>query len=321
MTLPAFDTSSNSSFSRALPGLQLAWDSTSLRSAKTCLRLYYYQHVLGLESRQRSPHLTFGLLIHRACEVYDHQRADGKQHEEALLHTLRDALLGTWDRELNRGWASDHRAKNRQTLIQTVVWYLDEFGDSDPIETLQLANGRPAVELSFSFDLSARTSVTDEPLRYCGHMDRVGRLGGHNYVIDHKSTERPLDPRYFSQFSPDVQFSGYTIAGKVAFGFETEGLIVNAMQVGVGFARFARHPVPRTDAQLDEFIDGAIETISRVERAAETGNWPLNETACSNYGGCAFRGVCSKPPGARDIWLKADFKPRQWDPLQRRGDI
>jgi hypothetical protein len=321
VTLPAFDTSGNSSFSKALPGLQLAWDSTSLRSAKTCLRLYYYSHVLGLEPRTRSPHLTFGLLIHRGCEVYDHLRADGFAHEQAVIAVVRDALEATWDRELGRGWASDHRVKNRQTLIQTLVWYLDALGENDPLETLRLANGKPAVELSFSFSLGANSHTTDEPLLYCGHMDRVARMGGHNYVVDHKSTERPLDPRYFGQFSPDIQFSGYTLAGRVAFGFETEGLIVNAMQVGVGFARFARHPVPRTEAQLDEFLDGALETIHRVERAAETGQWPMNETACSNFGGCVFREICSKPPGARDVWLKAGFKPRQWDPLTRRGDI
>ena len=38
--------------------------------------------------------------------------------------------------------------KTRFTLLRSVVWYLEQF-ENDPCETVILADGRPAVELSF----------------------------------------------------------------------------------------------------------------------------------------------------------------------------
>jgi len=38
-----------------------------------------------------------------------------------------------------------------------------------------------------------------------------------------------------------------------------------------------------------------------------------------NPGGCPFRGVCSKDPASREIFLKQDFTRRVWDPLVPRN--
>src|SRR5271167_1415999 len=90
-------TAENSSFSRRLPGLQIAVDSTSLGVFKTCPRKYQYSIIFGWRSREESPHLTFGILLHKAREQYDHLRSQSTPHEEALAAVVRWTLNETWD--------------------------------------------------------------------------------------------------------------------------------------------------------------------------------------------------------------------------------
>ena len=95
-------------FSRKLPGMQLQVNSSSLGPFKQCPRKYYYTIVLGLETTERSIHLTFGTLVHKASEIYDLGKIRGLSHEENLLSTLEWALRATWDTRLSRPWQSGH---------------------------------------------------------------------------------------------------------------------------------------------------------------------------------------------------------------------
>jgi len=316
----SLDTSGNSSFSRLLPGLQLAIDSTSLGEFKTCPRKYLYRVVLGWTPRAESVHLTFGILLHQARELYDHLRVDGRSHDEALRQTVHRALRDTWNSDLQRPWISDHKYKNRLTLLRTIVWYLDEKAREDVLQTVVLANGKPAVELSFRFD-SGLTSSTGEPVLLCGHLDRIAKLGDEAYIVDIKSTGGTLGPGFFSQFIPDNQFSLYSLAGRVAFETPVAGIIVDGAQVAIGFSRFERGLVGRSAEQLDEWLEDVSVWIGQMDEAARNASWPMNDKACHHYGGCPFRPVCSRPPGARQQWLQADYTKRIWDPLRVRGDI
>lgn len=316
------DTSGNSAFSLQLPGLQLAVDSTSLGDFKRCPRYYYYSMVLGYKSREESVHLTFGILLHSGRERYDHGRASGLDHEAALDGVIDWALRATWNSQLQRPWSPEGKSsKNRYTLLRTLVWYLDEFGQNDPFETLILANGKPAVELSFQFQLELRTSSTDEPYMLCGHFDRIGLLNGAAYVLDIKSTEHTLSPSYFKRFSPDNQFSLYPFASKTVFQQPVHGIIVDAVQIAVGFSRFQRQPIARDEAQLDEWYGDTGYWLRQMEVCAEASYWPMNDKSCMMFGGCDYQGICSKSPASRQTWLEQGFKRRVWNPLVARGDI
>lgn len=309
----------NSSFSVSNEWMQTALDSTSLREFKTCPRKYYYSTVLGMVPRNSGPHLTFGILMHEAREQYEHCRTRNMSHDDALDSVVASTLEKTWDRDLRRGWASGHPAKNRRTLVQTIVWYLDAFGKDDPIETLQLANGKPAVELSFRFD-SGLVTPDGEHVIFCGHLDRIGHLGAGTYIPDIKTSSSEPNAHFAQSFTPGTQFSLYTLAGKVAFDQSIDGVIVDGIQVGVGFARFGRHLIPRSDSQLEEFLSDTEMQIETMWRCAVTVHWPQNDMACGMYGGCPYRGVCSLPAAQREDWLRREFVQRVWDPLQIRGE-
>ena len=309
----------NSSFSSINPLLQLAWDSTSLGALKTCPRYYEYTIVRGFESRQRNVHLQFGIWIHEGKEKYDRARAGGVSHDTAVLNVVQYLLRATWDRERNRPWQSTDNVKNRLTLIRTIVWYLEEYKD-DPITTVIFSDGSPAVELSFSFD-TAYKSPAGEPYLLCGHIDRLGTMNGQTFPCDVKTTKSTIGDNFFDQFSPHNQFSIYTLAAKVVYSLPTAGLVIDGAQIAVTFSRFERRTSPRSEAQLNEWYQGLRYWLDAAEKYATANYWPMNESACGNYGGCPFRKVCSKSPSIRAEWLKTDFLPRTWDPLKVRGDI
>jgi hypothetical protein len=315
----------NSSFSRVLPRLQLAWDSTSIGALKTCPEFYHLSIVEGYQPRLQSPHLTFGILVHQAKETYDRQRASGADHDAAVLAVVQHLMCATWDRERKRPWASGDENKNRYTLLRTVVWYFEEYKD-DPIRTVQFANGKPAVELSFSFE-SGITANTGEPYLLCGHIDRVGALNDKLYGCDVKTSKYELNARWVAQFSPHNQFTLYAFALRVFYQLPVQGFIVDGAQVLVTLSRFGREFIPRAESQLEEWFRGFAVLVRQAEGYARDGFWPLNETSCDKFmtadgrGGCPFRTVCARPPEARAAWLKSDFVRRVWDPLQVRGDV
>lgn len=222
---------------------------------------------------------------------------------------------------------AERAAKETKTvpnLFRTVIWYLDQFGQKDSLKTVKLANGKPAVELSFRYELGY-TFETGEELLHSGHLDRLALLGEAAYFVDRKTSKNTINGSsaygYFAQFSPNNQMSGYYFAGKVALGVPIVGGIIDAAQIAKGFSRFERGFLTRTDDQLAEWRDDVIIHVQQAERYAAANYWPMNDTACDHYGGCPLRQICNKDPKVRQIFLATDFTKKPWDPLEVRGDI
>lgn len=300
-------------------GIQFAWDSTSLNTLMECPRKYQYSLLMGRSPRSESVHLTFGIHYHKGLEIYDHLRAPegdahsgkvGMDHDEAVHVMVREMLRAT------AGWKSDDAYKNRPFLIRSLVWYVDQFKD-DEAQTVILANGKPAVELSFRFALP-NIKLDGEEYLYCGHLDALKTYMGKTWVFDRKSSKSPADA---SKWRPNNQMTGYTVGAKISYHQPVEGVIIDAAQILVGGTRFQRFPSQRSQGELDEWFDNVEHHIKMAEGYAKVDFWPMNYSACGNYGGCPFRPVCSKPPAQRDLWLRADYVERVWDPLAVRGDI
>lgn len=320
-------------------GLQFAWDGTSLELAQTCLRKYYYTMIRGIKPRRESVHLLFGGLYATALEHFYKYRALGQSTDEALREVIREALIGSWNYEdcsqcggdgqlgddLDCGACDglghqslgpkhfDDTKKTRVNLIRTIVWYIEQFGDEteDGIKTYHLQNGKPAVELSFTLEL-------DDELLYCGHLDRVVDFGGHLYVMDQKTTGGTVGTYYFDQFSPNNQMSGYSWAGQAILGSPVRGVIIDAAQIAINFTRFERGITTRSKDQLEEWYDSALWTIKLARQATALNQWPMNLSACGNYGGCPFRQLCSRSPAVRENYIKSDYNEHNWDPLKAR---
>jgi hypothetical protein len=302
-------------------GHQFAWDSTSVTAFATCPRKYYYSILQGWTSELRSVHLVFGGHYATALEHYHKHRAVGMEHEDAERLVVLEAMLETWDHDRDdnglripgTGKPQDwlHASKTRDTLIRSIVWYLETY-KNDPMQTVILANGKAAVEYSFSVNLN-------NEYIYCGHIDRLVNYGGDIYVQDQKTSGAQITGKFFDNFSPDYQMTGYTWAGDIAFALPVKGVVIDAAYIAVGFTDFGRGFVGRNTPQLEEFREEVLHYIGLAKACHESGYYPMNRTACGNYGGCEFRKVCSSVPGIRKNLLEGGFKKRdRWDPLKRR---
>lgn len=317
--------------------LQYAWDSTSLGYLKTCGRYYQYVMIDGWAEKDESVHLRFGQEYHKALEDFDHAKATGANFEDAIRHSVR-ALL-----ERTHGWEVDPdtkagRYKNRDSLVRVIVGYLDHFR-TDATKTLILENGKPAVELSFKFELDfspsneAATPILDhrvggiqqgpQPYLLCGHLDRVVTFNDELYVMDRKTTTMSLGAYYFNQFDPNNQMSLYTLASQVEFGTPIKGVIIDAVQLLLEKPDyFQRHITYRSEDRLEEWTNDLQHWLGIAEFFSENNHWPQNDTACDKFGGCRFREVCSSAPHIREKLLAAKFTKLEiedrWNPLKPR---
>jgi hypothetical protein len=308
----------NTSFSQKLPTLQTYVDASSLNEFKICPRRYYYSIVLGKQPMEESYHLTFGILLHKAAELYHLYRfTEQLEHEDALRKVVRWAMQASWDKEANRPWTSGNDNKNRYTLIRTIVWYLDKYQE-DELRTAILKDGRPAVELSFSID-SGYTAFTGEEFTLCGKLDRIVTFKSEYYVADIKTTQSTLSDYYFRKYTPDNQVTMYSLAGSWAFDIPVQGVIIDGCQIAITFSRFERGLVERTEEQLVEWHEELGHWLNRMNGCAERNVWPRNDSACGIYGGCPFRTVCGqRNPDAAQRVIEGSYRDRTWDPRKNR---
>jgi hypothetical protein len=170
-----------------------------------------------------------------------------------------------------------------------------------------LPSGKPAVEIAFEFD-SGMTGLADEQITFVGTIDRIVRFNGALYVSDTKTSS---NAKYLTarNYTPDGQFSLYVAAASICFGFDTEGILLDGIEVGPNATSFKREFVPRPREVIEEWLDDARVHLRRLSEAFQHNEWPQNDAACGMYGGCRFRGVCGVKPAEREELLK--FTPQK----------
>lgn len=285
-------------------GRQYAWNSTTLGIGKECLYKYKLAVIDGWRPKDLNDDITFGHWYAAALESYHKLHSQDPDHDECLRTIVLMTLQSTKD------WKSEHKSKDRQTLIRSIVWYLEEYKD-DPCKTYILKDGRAAVELTFSFDY--KPDIT-----FCGHLDRVVEFAEDFYIQDQKTTGASMGSYYFKRFTPDNQMSLYTAAGQIMWQLPVKGVMIDAAQIAVGFTRFERGFAFRTSEQTEEWLVDAEWHIHNIWQATLKNQWPQNDSACQKYGGCQFISICSKSPQVREDFLKTNFEKRPMNPLEVR---
>lgn len=299
-----------SHMSKINPHLQVAWDQTSLGSLLFCPRRYQYEHILNYIPQQEAVELTFGSHYHKALEAYHKAFALGATYQEAQDAACKSALSTT------KNWSTfQDRYRNPLTLLRTVLWYTDKWGEFDEAQTVITSSGEPAVELSFRMSID-RITPDGEPYILAGHFDGLIIYGGFGLLIrEIKTTKYTLDQSYFAKFSPNIQVTWYYTAAQVVLEEKPRAVLIDAAQVAITFSEYNRQLVHRQPAHVDEFLHEVDDWIAQAERYAENKFWPKNERNCFL---CAFKKVCSASPEGRKGYLEADFVKRVWNPLESR---
>lgn len=330
--LPAAYESADSPF---LPGsqVQFAWDSVSITNLLACPRRYQYSIILGLHSKSPSYAiaLVFGILFHKGLEFYHKEKAAGKSHDEATLSAVRQLLLEPAtatlpiDDQIDE-MAADHdpdeddgitlrnsKIRTRYYLFRALVWYLEHYAE-DPLQTIILPSGKPAVELSFRVPLEGIT-VAGTPLLLCGHIDRGVDFQDALWSADYKTT-KSLTQQFFGMFDLSHQMTGYTVAGTAIFQDVCKGAIIDGVALQVGQVKLHRGFTRRTRGQFREYFDTLGYVVEQAQRHADTGDYPMNTSACYF---CEYKEICKQAPEFRENYIKQYFfsKPG-WNPLENR---
>lgn len=290
--------------------IQFAWDSTSIGLFKTCPKKYYYSIVCGYEPRIMAPPLAFGIAFHAVQEAWHRMVLSGVDKHTALIKTVR--LAGQLGETLPAGDSS----RTKETLVRSVVWYLDQFWDDKAVTVCQ-RDSRPVIEYHFKVSFMEYLGLE---VFICGHIDRMVKWQNRTYVTDYKTTKYSLDNKFFDQFKPSTQMPLYaTACHLLAEDLDSfpaaDGVIIDGIQLGVNFSRFARSVVEFSLEEINEYIKDLKYWITQAMDACAAGYFPQNTESCQKYSGCHFREICAKPPARRDAFLNGNYVKRTWDPL------
>lgn len=273
----------------AASGVQIVWNSTSLKAWDKCPRYYKWTILDGWRSRSESVHLTFGSHYATGHQRYYEFRGAGLDRESAIREVVRLALADTY------GWEPDHD-KNRWSLIRSIVWYFEVFREDLPVAEI---NGEPAAEIQFRFE--------DDGIEFVGQIDQIVVYNGDEVIRDQKTTGGWLGPKYFQAFHLDHQPSLYLLAGYVTAKRQISTFLIDAVRVTATQSEYGRGLTMRTPAQLEEWRNDAHAAIGAAQRATLENKFPPRYSACSMYGGCVFRSICAKSPEMRERHLRLDF--------------
>lgn len=315
---------------------QNVWDSSSLSTYLRCPRRYFYTYVLNLRPTIESVDLVFGSLYHIAMEEY-HLERQTRGHNEAQVLGVQALLKAAWrEAPLDSSspgeyWASTSANKNLWNCLRAFVWHTEHFAFEPDFNTTILNRKLYAVELPFSFDLGLK--VNGVAASYCGHLDRVVDTAAGRWVVDYKTTTKTLTSSYFDTYNPSTQLPGYAVAASIVFHEPVQGVIIDAVQVGVDFTRNGRSHLRLGAERADEWMEGThgwvenamltatqakiIETETLAEFAhLNAKHWRMNTESCFI---CPFKEVCRSTPSVRGHLLTSEFHPHIWDPAVRQG--
>lgn len=216
--------------------------------------------------------------------------------------------------------------KNRVSLVRAFMLYADT---KEGLEPYRFPDGTPAVELQCRIPLPL-TSPDGSPYELVANLDSLVLWEGELAVRERKTTARRLDARYWAEFDLDPQIDTYDL---VAWTLYAEPLplrvLVEAMQVGEGFARLRRMPITIPEGRREEWFRELQSVIKDAEcRAGDFARnrplwhaWPRNTSACHAPFPCPFLRVCKAAPEHREAILAADYREERWNPLRGETDV
>jgi hypothetical protein len=220
-----------------------------------------------------------------------------------------------WFFDINGYWLSDFQLSRCVAQGRKLFGKVVDSSNNDWMSEV-VADSFYNITISFSF-----------------HIDRVVHFKDEVFVTDYKSSKYQLTLDWVRGFDMSTQFEGYYTAAHIlasqpnsVFPSPPAGVLVDALQLGVNFTRFARFPLRYSASVADDFLAN-LEALVRIkaETSARLGIWPREaESECNAYrradgsGGCEFRPVCLAPPAARERELRQRFTRSIWDPSKSR---
>ena len=277
--------------------VQKVWDTSSLSSFLACPRYYNWSVLNGWRHASYGTATGFGSAVHEGFEQLEIGKFEGKSKEESLVMAVK-FVLENFGKELN---LSDDKARGLESCLRAIVWRAEEYWD-DNLKLATMPDGTPALEQRFE------VPIGDNGHRFSGRIDKIVTIDDRLYIVDFKTTKTSLSDYYFKGFMPNNQIFAYIWACREVLKLPVDGAIIDGVQTGVNFTRFARQVFNVHKDLLDEWYEDTIHHLEISDVYADSGYYPADFTACNNYGGCKFRETCSHSGTQREMFFKEDFR-------------
>lgn len=301
-------------------------DNTSISVFKECPKKWHYGMQKGLRPLGTAAPLVFGGAWHTCLEHFDIQLSKGLTRDEALISSIRQAFIESSTPEFLQGTHEDS-SRSRETLVRGLVWYEENYRNevAGDMNTFILPNGKPAIELTFAFELpheflNPETGLY-EPCIYTGHIDKIVTYQGRLFPMERKHTTSSLYDHYWNRYINSAQIDGYIMACKVNWNLEdVGGGIIDATQFGATFSRFGRRVVNRTPERTNQWLLETLYWLTQMDNSIKSNYFPRNTESCNKYSGCQFYQICFASPALAESLERDHYRVEKWDPTKIRGE-
>jgi len=296
--------------------------SSSSRSRfSDCPQAFLNEVILGLRLRESNFHLDAGKSYAVGLETarryyYNPVCADIPEKERSA----RAIELGLIALIIEYGPEDPPERLANKTLKRVAGAFLEYFRlypmATDRMQPMRNADGTPAVEFSFVFDIpGTKHPVTGDPIIYSGRADMLTVFNDGLWVYDDKTTGQ-MGPQWKTQWNLRSQFTGYIYAAW-QHNLKPIGAVVRGMALYKNDYKSEEAIVTRTVPQVNRWFDRLRHDVDRMLWHYNTDYWPHygeENHACSNYGGCAFTTLCTA--SSPEPYIDTYYKTYRWDPIE-----
>jgi len=275
-------------------------DHTSIITAKTCLRKYFLQVVLGWRPKKTPEYFAFGSAYHKFREVLD--KTESK--ELAIK-----AMMEYWSKHgtepvVGTKWDFLTGGRLLQSCM-TAYAHWEKERRSGQIKVI-------AVEQFFQVALS------DNKTFIGGRADQIVRWNGKLWGRDFKTSSK-MGQFYQRTLEPNNQFTLYTLAESKLSGERVIGQLVEVMyNTKTEGPKVVPLMTTRTEDQLNRWEQEIIFFERILAMCREEDMYPMEESQCPF---CPFHSVCKSPTeGAMMAQLEANFTQVPWDYSNPSGE-
>lgn len=293
------------------PELPLYIDSTMMSAFRSCPQKFYLEFCLGLRPARMSIDLHAGACFASTLEFIYTQVHIGKMDTaQAILrgygHFLKE--WGDFD-------PLKDTPKTRERVWEAIEDYVRTYSPAtDHIQPVIIA-GRTGYEFTFGIPLTGDFPLhpSGSPFIYSGRLDLLGHWQGKLIGRDEKTTTS-IGASWAEQWDLRSQFMGYVWA------CQQSGLDLDTIAVrGVGILKTKITQVEAIKSyprfMIERWHEQLRRDLWRMHKMWDDGYFDFNlADACTSYGGCAFRTICSSP--APERWY-SNYVVRRWNPLHK----
>lgn len=307
-----------------IPDDALKIDNTKRSCASTCLRKYFYEHMLHVRPLIGSTALRYGIVWHEAMDAfYTHIKdfgwtRDGRAVQAAVMVAQRAWVEYTKEST----FYDDYRTLSN--LLRSLLQYISHFAHDEGI--LQVLHSERTFRIPIIPTEEEHEMFPDlEPFFFTGIIDLEVELNSRPWIFDHKTTAQELT-RQSARLQRAAQFIGYSYAASITAEDRElpDGFLVvfhqllarkskKTQEYGEPKIDFQRSAQLFTEEDVADWRVSIMEQAERIQRSIRLNRWPMEFDSCYNFGQCPYTQLCDSHRPLDNLILDGYRISDPWD--------